>query len=150
MISCGASSISATARSRSRSSVILKPASWARAAIGEVERLLDQAFEIDDATFAAGTTRMFQHALDDAISAASVLGDLFEIAGQHRYCFVNLGTLAGVEGSDRLRRRFLQLVQQLDRETGEIVDEVERVLDLVSDQAGLRTFQNLPSRPRNR
>ena len=91
MISCGASSISATARSRSRSSVILKPASWARAAIGEVERLLDQAFEIDDATFAAGTTRMLQHTLDDAVSAPAMLGDLFEIAGQHAEDFVNFG-----------------------------------------------------------
>ena len=34
------------------------------------------------------------------------------------------------------RRDLLQLVQQLDREAGEVVDEVQRVLDLVSDAGG--------------
>ena len=120
MISCDASSISATARSRSRSSVILKPASWARAAIGEVERLLDQAFEIDDATFAAGTTRMLQHAPDDAIGAASVLGDLFEIAGQHANRLVDLGTLVAAEGGEIGGGGLLQFVEQLDRHPGEV------------------------------
>ena len=32
--------------------------------------------------------------------------------------------------------RLLQLVQQLDREAGEVVDEVQRVLDLVGDAGG--------------
>src|SRR5262249_36913984 len=45
--------------------------------IGEVQRFVDQAVEIDAAAFAAGATRMLQHALDDAISTASMLGDLF-------------------------------------------------------------------------
>ena len=37
-----------------------------------------------------------------------------------------------------MRRRggLLQLVQQLDRQPGEVVDEVERVLDLVGDAGG--------------
>ena len=34
------------------------------------------------------------------------------------------------------RRGLLQLVQQLDRQAGEVVDEVERVLDLVRDAGG--------------
>ena len=38
----------------------------------------------------------------------------------------------GQQGVDRL----LQLVEQLDREAGEVVDEVQRVLDLVRDAGG--------------
>src|SRR6516162_10836113 len=36
---------------------------------------------------------MLQHALDDAIRAASVLGDLFQITSQHPDRLVDLGTL---------------------------------------------------------
>src|SRR6516165_4639559 len=114
---------------------ILSPAT----VIGEVQRLLDQAVEIDTATFAAAATRMLQHALDDAIGAASVLGDLFEIAGQHRDRLVNLSTLFVTECIDRWSGGFLQFVEQLDREVGEIVYEIERVLDLVGDPSGQLT-----------
>src|SRR5215470_17875723 len=79
---------------------------------------------------------MLQHALDDAIGAASVLGDLYEIAGQHRYRLVDLGSLFVAECIDRWSGGFLQFVEQLDREVGEIVDEIERVLDLVGDAGG--------------
>ena len=37
---------------------------------------------------------------------------------------------------ERRRRRRLQLVEQFDREPGEVVDEIERVLDLVGDPGG--------------
>ena len=104
--------------------------------IGEVQGFLDQAVEIDTATLAAAATRMFQHALDDIVGTSSVLGDFFEVAGEHLDRFVDLGTLVVVQCSDRRGGGLLQFVEQFDREPGEIVDEVERVLDLVGDASG--------------
>jgi len=65
-----------------------------------------------------------------------VFGDPFEVACQHPDCLDNLGPFSGVQRANHLRRCFLQFVQQLDRQTGEIVDEIERVLDLVRDAGG--------------
>ncbi len=79
---------------------------------------------------------MRQHALDDAVGAPAVLGDLFEIAGQHPDDFVDLGARIIAERGDGRRGRLLQLVEQLDREPGEVVDEIKRVLDLVGDTGG--------------
>ena len=79
---------------------------------------------------------MLQHALDDAIGAASVLSDLFQIAGQHPDRLIDLGALVVIERSDRGGSGFLQFVEQLDRKVSEIVDEVERVLDLVGYTGG--------------
>ena len=44
--------------------------------------------------------------------------------------------LSVAERRDRRRRCLLQLVEQFDRQAGEVVDEVERVLDLVGDPGG--------------
>ena len=104
--------------------------------IGEVEGFLDQAVEIDLPALAGDAARMLQHALDDVVGAPAVLGDLFEIAGQHLDRLVDLGTLVLVERRDRRRCGLLQFVEQFDREPGEVVDEVERVLDLVGDPGG--------------
>src|SRR5215469_6884104 len=79
--------------------------------IGEVQGLLDQAVEIDAAAFAAAATRMFQHALDDAIGAASVLSDLFQIAGQHPDRFIDLGARVVVERGDRWSGGVLQFIE---------------------------------------
>jgi hypothetical protein len=65
-----------------------------------------------------------------------VFGDLLEIAGQQFDGFVNLGALVLAECRDRRGRRLLQFVKQLDRQMGEVVDEVEWVLDLVGDPGG--------------
>ena len=65
-----------------------------------------------------------------------VLGDLFEITGQHSDDLVGLGALVVVERRHGRRDRILQFVEQVDREAGEVVDEVERVLDLVGDASG--------------
>ena len=85
-----------------------------------------------------------------------MLGDFFEVAGQHVDRLVDLGARVVVEGLQGRGRDLLQFLQQLDRQCGKIVDEVERVLDLVRDaggqlaerrhflrlhQAGLRCFQ---------
>ena len=108
----------------------------AGAVIGEVEGLLDQAVEIDLATLAGAAARMLQHALDDVVGAPAVLGDFFEIAGQHLDRLVDLGALVLVERSDGRCGGLLQLVEQFDRQPGEVVDEVQRVLDLVGDPGG--------------
>jgi hypothetical protein len=79
---------------------------------------------------------MLQHALDDAVGAPAVLGDFCEIAGQHRDDFIDIGEFVAVERRQCRRRGLLQFVEQFDREAGEVVDEVERVLDLVSNAGG--------------
>jgi hypothetical protein len=61
--------------------------------IGKVQGFLDEAVEIDIATFAAAATRMLQHALHDIVGTSSVLGDFFEVAGEHFDRLANLGTL---------------------------------------------------------
>jgi integrase/recombinase XerD len=65
-----------------------------------------------------------------------VLGDLFEIAGQHLDRLVDFGAGVFVECRDAGIGGFLQLVQQFDREAGEVVDKVERVLAWRDDLAG--------------
>src|SRR6516164_2538854 len=50
----------------------------ARTVISEVERLLNKGIEIDRAALARHPARVLQHALDDAIGAPAVLGNLFE------------------------------------------------------------------------
>jgi hypothetical protein len=56
-----------------------------------------------------------------------MLDDLLHVSSQHADCLDNLGALAGIECANRARC-FLQLVQQLNREAGEVVDEIEGVL----------------------
>ena len=104
--------------------------------IGEVQRLIDQGVEIDLATLARDPARMLQHRFDDVVGALAVLGDLVEIAGQHLDRLVDLGARVLVERGDARRGALLQLVEQLDRQPGEVVDEIERVLDLVRDAGG--------------
>src|SRR6516165_9489946 len=108
----------------------------AGAVIGEVEGLIDQRVEINLLPITATPARVLQHALDNAVRPPSVLGDLVEIARQHRDRVIDLGAGAVIERRQCRCRGFLQLIQQLDREASEVVDEVERVLDLVSDPGG--------------
>src|SRR5262245_44944523 len=61
--------------------------------IGEVERLLDQRVEIDRPALARDPARVFEHALDDAVGALAVLGDLVEVAAQHLDDLVDRGAL---------------------------------------------------------
>ena len=103
--------------------------------IGEVQRLLDQRVQIDSLPVAAAAARVLQHASDDAVGTSAVLGDLLQVAGQHADRLDNLGAFAVVERGDRARG-LLQLVQQFDRQAGKVVDEIERVLDLVRDAGG--------------
>jgi hypothetical protein len=56
-----------------------------------------------------------------AIGALPVLGNLFEVAGQHLDRFVDLGLLVSVQGGKRRCGLFLQLIQQFNRQPGEAV-----------------------------
>ena len=77
---------------------------------------------------------MQQHVLDDRVGALAVLHDLVEIALQHIRNLVDLRPQLGVEvGSGK---RLPQFVNKLDRDGREVVDEIERVLDLVRDAGG--------------
>ena len=59
-----------------------------------------------------------------------MLHDLFEIVPQ---CWVNWSTSRGPCRPARPLERFIQLIGQFRRECREIIDEIERVLDLVRD-----------------
>ena len=65
-----------------------------------------------------------------------MLGDLFEIAGQHPDDLVEFGALVVAERRHGRGRRLPQFLQQFARQLGKVVDEVERVLDLVRDAGG--------------
>ena len=74
---------------------------------------------------------MQQHVLDDGIGALAVLHDLIEVVAQGIGQFIDLRTR--FLGQWPLVKSILQFVDQLDRDTGEVIHEVERVLDLVGD-----------------
>ena len=76
---------------------------------------------------------MRQHALDYIVRAFAVFGDPFEIAGQQFRDLIDLAALTLVERREGGRGRRLQFVKQPDRKARKIVDEIERVLDLVRD-----------------
>ena len=70
------------------------------------------------------------------LGALAVLGDLCEVAGQHSDDLVDFGARLLAERCHSGCRCLLQFVQQLDREPGEIIDKVERILDLVGNASG--------------
>ena len=104
--------------------------------IGEIQRFFDQRVEVDALPVAAAAAGMGKHALDDVVGALAVRNDPLEIVGQRFDDLIDFAALAFVERRDRRRDRLLQFVQQPDRKPGEIVDEIERVLDLVGDAGG--------------
>ena len=108
----------------------------AGAVIGEIERLFDQPVEVDVLSIAAAAAGMRQHPFDDIVGAFSVLDDFFKIAGKRVNDFVNIAALFLPKRGQRRRGPLLQFVEQLDRQASEIIDEVERVLDLVGDAGG--------------
>jgi hypothetical protein len=78
---------------------------------------------------------------DNTISTATVLDDLPQISCQHGDYLGNLGAFAGIGRAGRACRGILQLIQQLDRKTRKVVDEVEWIFDLVRDAS-----RHLPKR----
>ena len=79
---------------------------------------------------------MCQHALDDAVGALAVLDDLCEVAGQHVDDLVDLGAFVGIQRGNRRSCRVFELVEQFGRQRSKVIDEVQRVFDLVSDAGG--------------
>jgi hypothetical protein len=79
---------------------------------------------------------VLQHRLDDTVGAFAVLGDLLQVASQHHRNLLDLCALLFGQCGEARRGGFLQLAQQINRQSGEVVDEVERVLDLVRDAGG--------------
>ena len=93
---------------------------------------------------------MHQHALDDRIGALAVLHNLFEIAAQR------VGQVLDLDLHFRVNRQtaqsILQLTDQFGRNTGKIVDKIERVFDLVLDTGGelperVQLFGSAPGDP---
>src|SRR5271156_6143684 len=103
----------------------------AGAVISEIEALLEQRVEVDRPVLAGTLARMQQHVLDDRVGAFAMLNDFLEIALDQPRQLVDflLELLVGLGLGDQL----LELVQQLPRHSGEIVDEVQRILDFVRD-----------------
>ena len=106
----------------------------ARAVIGEVEAFLDNRVDVGGPALARAFARMQQHVLDDRIGALAVLHHLFEIALEHLRQFVDL--FADLVVERRRLEHVVQLVDQFRRQRREVVDEIERVLDLVRDAGG--------------
>src|SRR6516165_3093744 len=83
---------------------------------------------------------MLQHALDDAIGAPSVFGDLFQIAGQHPDRLVDFGALVLVE--------YFPLFPPLKKGGLDLVEVYGRLGDRVSGQASERLSEaSTGSRP---
>ena len=108
----------------------------AGAVIGEVERLLDQALR-STSRRSPVTPRECSSMLLTMPSARLPCSAIFSRLP------VSISTVSSIsarsfvaERRQRRRRRLLQLVEQFDRQPGEIVDEIERVLDLVGDPGG--------------
>ena len=107
-----------------------------RSVIGEIEAFLDQGVDIDRPVLAGAFARMQQHVLDDRVGALAVLHHLFEIALQHVGQLVEFLSYACRRQAATGLSSIAQFIDQFGRERREIVDEIERVLDLVRDAGG--------------
>src|SRR5262245_56479635 len=83
--------------------------------------------------FTGTFARVLQHVLDDGIGTLTVLHDFVEIAPQDVRQLSNFGTYFLVQWA---LQDALQFVDQLAGDSREIVDKVERVLDLVRYAGG--------------
>ena len=87
-----------------------------------------------DRALARTLPRMQQHVLDDRVGAFAVLNDLVEIALGHRDEFDRF--VAHVLRERSFANELAKFVEQLARQRRKVVDEIERVLDLVGDAGG--------------
>ena len=106
----------------------------ARAVISEVQRLLDHRVDVDAGSVARPRAGVQQHVLDDGIGALAVMGDLLEIGIKHADQVI--GLVAVRRFQRRLGDQVFHFADQLARQGREVVDEVERVLDLVRNAGG--------------
>ena len=84
--------------------------------------------------FARTFARVQQHVLDDGVGAFAMLNDLLEIIAQGVRQFGYFGERISVDF--HFTQSFLEFIDQFGGHTREVVDEIERVLDLVSDPGG--------------
>jgi hypothetical protein len=77
---------------------------------------------------------MQEHVLDDGVGTFAVLDDFFEIVFQKPRQFVDLFPHLFVKRG-RLEH-IIELIGQFRRQRGEIINKIERVLDLVCDAGG--------------
>ena len=105
--------------------------------IGEIEALLDEGVDIDGPMLARAFARVQQHVLDDGVGALAVLHDLVEIVAQSVRQFGDFSARLIIER--HASQGFPQFIDQFGRDPREIVDEIERVLDLVRDAGGQLT-----------
>jgi hypothetical protein len=90
-----------------------------------------RAVDIDRPMLPRALTGMQQHVLDDRVRALAVLHDFIEIATQRIGQLVDRGARFMV---DRYTTQDVpQLIDQLGGDPRKIVDEIERILDLVRD-----------------
>src|SRR3954452_2984209 len=104
------------------------------AMIGEVQALLDRGIQVDAATLSGALARVEKHVLDDGVGTPAMLDDPAEVAFEHPRDLLDLGPERAIEGCGL--DRFVEFLDKLRREIGEVVDEVQRVLDLVRDTSG--------------
>ena len=102
--------------------------------IGEIEAFLDESVYIDGPMLARALTGVQQHVLHDGVGALAVLNDLVEITLQRVREFNNLRTFVIVQG--RSLNGVSQLLDKFNRNSRKIVDEIQRVLDLMRDTGG--------------
>src|ERR1700730_17525790 len=102
--------------------------------IGEVQALIHYHVDVGRAMLAGTFTGVLQHVFHDGVGALAVLNDLFEVALQRLRQFVQFAAYLGVERG--ARKQVVHLFDQFRQQRREIVDEVERVLDLVGDTGG--------------
>src|SRR5262249_57258242 len=104
--------------------------------IGEVQRLLGQSVNVDAAVLTRCAARMLKHAANDSVGALAMLDDLRKVIREGVDDFIDLSLrLRAKRGYCRIHR-IPQLLEQLARQARKIVDEVQRVLDLVGDTGG--------------
>src|SRR5262245_59592232 len=87
--------------------------------------------------FARAFAGVQEHVLDDGVSALAVLHNLVALARQRSRNLADLHSQLAIEVGTS--KRLPQFINQFDRDAGKIVDEIERVLDLVRDTGGKLT-----------
>ena len=101
--------------------------------VGQIEALVHQGIDVRRPPLARTLAGMRQHALDDGVGAAAVLADLPQIVDQCGQQILGVGAPVVAERGEGLVQDVPKFSEKLGREVGEVVDEVERILDLVGD-----------------
>ena len=106
---------------------------------GEGDVLLEHGVDLGRPPFAAFLPRVFQHSVDDGTGPLPVVDDPLEVSREvgadvfdFRDRFFGDVLLDGFQ-------LFLEVLEQFARNIGEVVDEVQRVLDFVRDARGQLT-----------